>query len=796
MTNDPKYAHKAGVLLDRIADMYPDMDFMPHFRRGMEFSSGGSGRGRIQGQIWENGTAMMLSEAYDSVYDALAQDEELAAFSSAMSAKYHLGDKSTPKKLTDHIEADLIKEFIEAVLKKQIVGNVGFQQRTVTTVAIALDDPYVTPYYLDWMFKPDGGEIPYIMRELLCREGFSHEASIGYSAIPGKSFGTAAWLLRNYDRYDRHDLYRDYPKFRRCFTMGADVRAADRAYPNWGDSNKCMNIGKYGLTLSPEMALQGYRIFGGHDIAREVWYSNRKNLGRVRLDIYEEEPEAILASLKEDLKDELAGKERALHSYNTGGYGCAFLESGKGKDARSLMFYYGRMIKHGHEDRLAIQMIANDAWVIPDLGYPLYTGAYPKRIGWTSHVISHNTVMVNDKGPKRDGSWSGRMRLFDERAPVTVADVDGEGSKIYDGVRTYARCLVMVDVDDKNSYVVDVFRVRGGKNHRLIQNAGGPKATTSGLEFVEQKKGTYAGENVAYGEFYDGKVGWRYDGTGFMYLKNVARAKTAEPFWTDWKIVDPRRKMPEGWDAHVRVHNLTAVDEVALCTGIPPEYKGNPPELRYLLRTRFGGNLETQFLSVIEPYNGAPLIREVKPLVDTIGDGEGKARAGVEVILADGRRDVILVAEEPAAMRAGGVEMQGRVGFVRFDAEGKAEVARLFEGTRLAAGDAKIALPESAWTGKLDRFDMADVTNVRLHLDADVPTEGVEGKLVIFANSERSDASYLVRKRENARTLNIGPTSLVERFVDPKDYDKGLVYNIAPGDAFRITRSGVWDAAK
>lgn len=795
LTDDPKYAHKAGVLLDRIADMYPDMDFNPHYRRGMEFSSGGSGRGRIQGQIWENFTATKLAEAYDLVYDALARDKDLAAFSSRMSAAHNLGDKSSPNKVIDHVENNLVKEFIEAALAGQIVGNVGFQQRTMATVAIALDHPEITPRYLDWLFTEDGGKIPYIMREVLCREGLGNEAAVGYSSIPGKMFAELAWMLRRYEGYDRHDLYRDYPKFRRCYTMGAAVRGAGRVFPNWGDSNKCMNMGRYGLTLPAEMALQGYRVYGGRDIAREVWLSNHKSLDRVKLDAFDAEPEAVLESLRRDLALELAGEQPSLRSYNSGGYGCAFLEAGRGKSARSMMFYYGRMLFHGHRDRLAIQMVAHDVWAIPDLGYPLYTGRYPKRIGWTSHVISHNTVMVNDTNPHKSASYSGRTRLFDERKPVAVAEIDGDGPAIYEGVKTYARCLVMVDVDDENSYVVDVFRVRGGKNHRLIQNAGGPEAEVGpSLKLKWQEKGTYAGEDVDYGQFYDGDPDWHYNGTGFMFLKDVARGKTDLPFWADWPLVDPRRTMPEGWNAHLRVHNLSQVDEVAMCTGVPPEYKGNPPALRYMLRSRFGENLETQFLSVIEPYNGAPIIREVRALHNTIGQGPGDARAALEVVLADGRRDVILVAEEPANMSTDGVKMHGRIGFVRYDGDGNALAARLFEGTQLHAEAARIALDRPAWTGRLERFDMSDTEHTRLYLDSDVPPKGLEGKAILFENSERSDAGYPIVRYESPRTLDIGPTSLVERFVDPEDYSKGLIYNIAPGDRFRIARSGAWDA--
>ena len=192
--------------------------------------------------------------------------------------------------------------------------------------------------------------------------------------------------------------------------------------------------------------------------------ANGRSLDKLDLNVYDKEPLDVLKKLKKDLDC----KTPPLHSFNSGGYGCAFLQSPTRKDVRSIMLYYGRMIYHGHEDRLAIQMIHNDVASIPDLGYPTYTGHWPKRIGWTSHMISHNTVMVNDKGPNRGASFSGKTMLFDEQLPVRVVDVDGEGHKIYKGVNTYRRCLVMVDVDKEHSYVVDVFWVRGGENHRLI----------------------------------------------------------------------------------------------------------------------------------------------------------------------------------------------------------------------------------------------------------------------------------------------------------------------------------------
>jgi hypothetical protein len=789
LTGDRLYAHKAGVLLDRVADLYPEMDYLPHYRLGMEASTGGSGKGRVQGCIWETWTAQNVSRAYDYIYDALLEDQELLAFSQRMAQKYKTGDKSSLPAIARHIEDHALLEFIKGLQDKRLWGNAGMHQESMAATAIALDREGVTEQALDWLFQPNnnqppfGGEIPLILQEVLGREGFSDEAGLGYARIPAISFQAVARLLRQYPAYRKVDLYRDFPKFRNCFTMCAQVRALDRYSPNVGDGDKCMNIGQIGMSLPVDMALAGYQVYGGPELAREVGFANGKKLDGIRLDIYEAEPEAVLQRLQEDL----ATDPGPLQSINSGGYGLAILQAPQREAGRSFMMYYGRMAGHGHADRLMLGLVAKDVVMMPDMGYPLYTGAWPPRIGWDSHTISHNTAMINDKGHKRQ-SWSGKTRLFEQSGPVRVADVDG--GEVQEGVTTYRRCVVMVDVSETDSYALDLFWLRGGKNHRLIQNGGGPEVTTQGLELVKQEKGTYAGENVELGQFYDGQPQWSYDGSGFMYLDRVEKAKPAAPFMVDWKIVEPRRTMPPEWEAHLRVHNLTPVDEAALASGYPPAYKGNPPTLRYLLRTCFGENLKTQFITVHEPYGREPIIASVR-LLHSEETAEG-FRAAVEVNLADGRRDVLLVTENGGAVAGGGASLQGRLGWVRY-AGGQPVAQSLIAGTSLVAGTARLTLPAAQITGQLLSWNDQDPTNTILQTDAKLPPTGLVGRYVIFANQERSDASYRIVSLPGEGKIGLGSNSLVERFVDRNDYSRGLIYNLAPGDKFSIPLAATWE---
>ena len=783
LTNDARYAHKAAVILDRMADLYPEMDYNPHYRLGMEASTGGSGKGRVQGCIWETFTAQKLSSAYDLVYDAMLGDAELVAFSQTMAAQYGTGEKSSATAIAEHIERHMLREFVIGLKDGRLAGNAGMDQHAMALAAIALDHPTETEEYLDWLFEPGGGEIPLIMQQRLCREGFSDESGVGYASIPAQSFQEVAERLRRYAAYDKHDLYRDYPKFRNCYTMCSTTRVLDTHTPNWGDSGKCMAMGTTGMTMPLQMMLRGYRVYGTMEVAREVWFANGKKLDGIAGDIYDAEPGELLERLKADLSEEPG----PFVSQNAGGYGQAVLQAPNRKHPRGIAMYYGRTGGHGHEDRLAIDLGSNNVLMTPDMGYPLYTGHWPKRVGWTSHAISHNTCMVNDKGQDR-GSFSGKTKLFADAGPVRVADVDG--GTVYPDVSTYRRCLVMVDVDEVNSYLLDLFWVRGGTNHRLIQNGGGPAIETTGLTLTAQEGGTYAGKDIEFGDFYDGPSNWDYDGTGFMYLKEVEKSGPAERFTADWKMVETWRTMPQDWEAHLRVHNLSAVDEVALCTGVPPEYKGAPERLRYMLRTRYGSGLNTQFVSVLEPYATEPFISSVRSL-GTLSS-ESDFGAAVEVMLADGRRDVILVRENEGTLQAGGLEMDGRVGFCRFEAD-RPVAQVLIEGTALRAGEVELKLPAAAVRGRLTGWDDGNVENTLLKLDTPLPESTLAGEYIIFDNAERSDASYRIESVVDARTVGIGSNSLVERFVDEKDYGKGFIYTIAEGDAFIIPLSASWE---
>ncbi len=797
LTGDEEYACRAGLLLHRMADLYPEMDYAASWDLGMEASSGGSGKGRVIGRIWENFLAEDFIRAYDLVFDAISRDQSLADFLRTQPGSHA---PASPAEVVAGIEERLIAEVPLSVQDDRIKGNQGMHQMSLALAAVVLDRGETSREWLDWLFEPEGGEIRKILDENLCREGLSPESGLGYASIPIRAFWKTAQLLQLTKSPDRYDLYRNFPKFRNGFTALAKGRLLDGVALAVGDSLRTMAYTS--STYPVEMLLDGYRAFGSQEsspeLAREIWFTNRGTWEGIHGSIYDADPEAITRKLRNDTRG--IDLEPPFESFLTSGYGMAALQAPSREYPRAVALNFGRMAwGHGHADRLGLHLFGFKTVLTPDLGYPTRTGTWPDAVGFSAHVVSHNTLMVDERNMNRSSSYSGKTKLFAEEGPIRVVDIDGGGEATlrgeghtpqnrgsalppFEGITTYRRCLVMVDIDEAQSYTLDLFWARGGSVHRLIQNGGGPEVTSHGLRLTSHA-GTYAGENVPFGTFYDQKLTSRYSGTGFMYLDRVEKGNGETPFWVDWKIVPPGEKVKKR--PHLRVHNLTPVDEVVIADGHPPKLLGNPETLRYLHRVRRGTALHSQFLTVLEPYSIAPFIQSIKVVKNE--ETQHGFVAIIAVELADGRTDTVVVTEERYAIATPGLTFNGRVGLSRARG-GKVEAQYLIGGNELTRDGATLRADETGLHGKLASVAIGENQHTLLTLESDGPIpQSAVGRTIIFDNSERSDAAFKIVRVIGDSVVDLGPTPLFERFFDSKEPEQGGADLIQNGDRFSIS---------
>jgi len=777
-TGEPVYAEK---VLDRIADVYPEMDWAPYAERGWFHSDGGSGRGKIEGRIWETGVIRNFARYYDMVADGL-DNPALLEFLAGMAEQYDLpGEKGTVEDLYHNIEEGILRTGAEALISGQILGNQGMHQSAMAQIAMAWGRDPEMSQWMDWIFAPDGGAIPGVIVGLVDRDGVGAEGSPSYSLGWASNIGNLADMLAEYEDYDTHDIYRDYPQFARTFTAGYNLVVLGLSTPNIGDCGSTGSMGR--VAAAPDFIARGYRYLRDPEIASAAYRANGDSGKGLQRGIFDEDPDAIAREIEEI--GAAAAADGGEGGFNRAGYGLMSLESGTGEDGTALWMFYGRSFGHGHHDRLNIGLYAFGYKLEPDLGYPEFATSWPKRGEWTDNTISHNTVVVD--ASRQQANWGGHPVFFKTLPGLSAGEVRSEN--VYEQCDTYARTVALVSVEDGGAYALDIFRVRGGSDHLMSFHATPGDPTVEGLQPVAQGEGTYAGPDVPFGERQSDDVP-----LGFSWLYEVERDAAPPASWAlDWHVPDGYRGSAEADNMHLRYHHLTQADEVALAWGDPPQNKsGNPRRLRYALARRFAEvedqPLTSTFVSIHEPYRENPLIRSVERL-DAGTDADGFEAVAVRVELADGATDYLVSCRGDTTMAAGDLSFAGRLGFVRVR-DGVVERAALIGGTELALGGFRLIAPAPAFTGTVVRMDRDMEGDGRIWVDAELPEgDALVGQSIIIENDGARNACYTIERVERdagMTMIGVGKVSFVRDFVDRNDYAAGYVYNFEEGAAFTI----------
>ncbi|MFH1008452.1 MAG: heparinase II/III family protein [Candidatus Latescibacterota bacterium] len=827
LTGKPAYAHKALILLARIADLYPDMDYHFWAAQGFENSDGLSGQGKIFGCIWEAFLVCEFSQAYDAIRDGLDDGQEgfntlnADTFLSEKEKRFGLFPQGNARDLNAHIETRILRQIEPAILRRDIRINEPLTQLTMATAAVVLDDPAQSDRMLDWVFAPrfrngpaeegiwnpgDCGHLPELFAGRIDRDGTGSEAAPGYNFLWLSGMIDLDDILSKRPSYTRHHISRDFPKFREMFRAPARLICLGAYTPNIGDTGSTGSPGRNVATT--DLYVKAFERFGDLEFAQNAYWLNGNTTKGLHSIVFHPEPEQIAEQVKQIIARH---GPKPDHSDVLDGYGLAILRDGEGENRRAAWIYYGRNKGHGHLDTANLGLYAHGLDLMPDLGYPEYASAWPKRYGWTHHTVSHNTVMV-DRTPQHP-SYSGALRLFGN-APAAQG-IEIESRAVYPQCTHYRRSILMVKSSPTDSYLVDLFRVEGGEEHHFSFHGPEGTVSTEGLDLIPQSQGTYAGRDVAFGTFYDEPFDISYRGSGFQYLYNVQRcAAPEEQFSVDWHaqdtwrvlkgsdVRDPDTDTPSPTtDVHLRWTMLDPPGEVALCHGDPPRNKpGNPRRLQYAMVKSTGTPASTGFLSVIEPYRRKAMIRSIEEVSVEPNDEPGtqlKARA-LKITLTAGRVDYLMFSLDPDRLRRidGRIAFRGSIGFYS-EVEGGFRSAMLINGTQIGpeeAGDCGSFLrARRSWTGTVAHFEQGGI-----HTKDPLPTDGsLTGQWILVANDNERDACYRIRGTRKSRgetVIEVGDGDFVRAMVDDGDYSRGYLYEIARGHRFEIPLCACWEA--
>jgi len=332
LTGDPKYAYAGIILLDRIADVYPDMDISVYpVSEGFLNSDGGTGLGKIIGSIWETGLSQKFISAYDAFFPAI-DNEVVIDFLSEKADIYDLGVlKRSATGIRRNIEDNILREIYPAVKQGQIRGNNGMHQSTLALAAVVLDHLPETKEWLDFNFQAGaflnnpyrltGGNILASLVNYVDRDGSGNEASPSYNQKWLEQYLTVADILNGYDLYPEADLYQNV-KFRKMFMAQFPLTMLERYTPTIGDTGYA---GNPILTLNKSQILKAFQVYGDPIFAQVAYAMNNNHSAGLYADIFTKNPEA-LAEQVQAVIDEYGPLN--LEGTNLTGYGFSALRDG------------------------------------------------------------------------------------------------------------------------------------------------------------------------------------------------------------------------------------------------------------------------------------------------------------------------------------------------------------------------------------------------------------------------------------------------------------------------------------
>lgn len=651
LTANEAYAHKAGVLLTRIAEDYPRMDINRQSRYAAEFVP--SYTGKIVNAIWETGTARDLAEAWDAVNQVVLADAALGADAVAL------------------VERDLLREALAAIPQRRILGNYGMHQQTAAYLALALGDPdqaatTIRNLLLGWPgmdgFQYEG--IPAVLANLFGAEGISYETAPGYASIPSNMLPALLEPLRRLQDLTAgpalpHVLAEQMTRLAALVTWPARLVCLGQWTPAIGDS---------GTAAAPSVT----------DVSREALRA-----------VYEQTGDAAVAArlramakdgaafqqygdlFAGELPDLAATTEPApLESDVLTDYGLAILRSGAGRCATALTVHYGRAnAGHAHADRLNLEFFGAGRKLIPDIGYPQFAADDKRANAWDRNTGNHTLVVVDGQAqPSRNG---GDLLLF-ARSPWL--QVVAANAPAYLHATHYQRTTLLVgDGASGPAYAVDLFHVRGGRRHDYRLHGPDLPLQAEDVAFGPELPGTLAGPDIPLELLWDDPALERpdrtrsfgtYAGCGDSFLYGIQMAQTPSDTW----------RLRWGADDGLRVH-LPPSDaaQAFLAWGDVPRRPGNPERLHYLILRHDGASdtLESTFAAVLEPVVGVPAIQAVERL-----DSGGPGAVALRVTHGEGN-DTILIADPEHVLQAAGFRLVGRLAVVRADRAGAPYAAYL-----------------------------------------------------------------------------------------------------------------------
>ena len=680
VSGDLEYAHKAAVLLDRVADLYPTHDFA---KQGVVYErQGNAGYVSTWHDACEETREMIL--AYDKVFNAVQRDDKLVNFLSGKAEKYKLDN---PKKRFADIQRNIEQGIIQDPIQNRHKIESNYPRTDITLIyahAIA-----------GW---PDNRNKVMAMTDSMITYATSVDGVTGEKGLAGYSAGviqSLADFLESGARVDPNflgDVMSRCPHLKDTYRFFTDLWVDRHYYPLIGDTG--FFAGRFdryaGVHFDESPGLKPsmysflwhlYRETGDPSYVQILYFANGNTVDKLPHDLFNKNPSNFQKDVSAVIED--VGTQLPNGSVNKTEWAVALHRCGFPDKRWTFWLDYDSGGRHSHADAMNLGLYGYGLDLMPDFGYPpvQYGGWTAPRALWYMKTAAHNTVVID--GRDQDKPWSST------RAGTTTLWADGKlvhgirasAPRVYD-VGRYERTVFGITTPDNGIYLLDVFRVSGGNKHTKHFHSYFGTISTGGLD---PEPG---------GDFDEGVI-----------MRAPRTDNSPLPGWfVEWKVQDRYSYLDTYRDIRLRYTGLTDSTSVMLAedwvtTGLYNE--DAEAWIPSIAITRSAvDTLTSTFASVIEPYEHTRTLSRIRgiPVIDPSGKPCPGTCVCVEVTMRDGSRDIIFTADPEHIDGSSltcpeiGCSFNGDWGMVRISPEGAVEYFAAYGVTHMAAGKFAVEL--------------------------------------------------------------------------------------------------------
>ncbi|MCL2518769.1 MAG: hypothetical protein FWF15_09420, partial [Oscillospiraceae bacterium] len=578
MTGEQIYAHKAGIIFDRVADLLPPFDY---HRQGYVYEMRGDS-GYVTTWHDSNFEIRKLTIAYDAVYEGMRGDAGLVEFLNKKSKECKMPNK---KDSFADIQYNIDTRIFHDVIKNFNKVHLNYPGEEILMIIIKL------------VMGLDGAEeiADGVFKKGTAENGVTGERGIG--AYAGFTADLIFLMIEIMSVGDKSYLQKAVDMgIEKTFRFFTDIWFADNYYPQVGDTacfasnmlffSGCNFINRIFGEPCPGFNLytllwRFYKLTGNEYYLKII--KKKAQMEKAVCDVGMFDAEEFYEAIKDnDDYIVLCDKSVLLDQWHL-----AALRSGTGENERAVWVHYEAKTKpHAHSDVMNIGIFAHGLDLLPENGYPPvhYGGGWfsTKALWYRPHTYMHNLVTVDRKGPDYSGKAESKVERWYDGDDYKAVSVSANG---HHGTKLFERTLCMVDIDEKNSVIFDVFRIQGGNEHIKTTHSGYGEMELCGID---------GSDTLTF--------------TEDVLLKNITGGNVENGWQADWKIDDKLKLLKSPKDVHLKCYDLTENCE-AYRSDMWIEGKDGEMWLPLILTRRTSNEeLYSEFVTVYIPYeNDCPV---------------------------------------------------------------------------------------------------------------------------------------------------------------------------------------------